>query len=98
MGNHVARGQGYISFGKLSRDHRVPRSCSLCCPDLLVTFEFSLLALRTSGGGVEPLLTSGGGNAPAVQSPGPAPTQLWFRMSDKGRLSLQPRRAAVPHE
>lgn len=34
MGNHVARGQGYISFGKLSRDHQVPRSCSLCCPDL----------------------------------------------------------------
>lgn len=66
-------------------------AAALCCPDLRVTFEFPLLALRTSRGGrVEPLLTSGGGNAPAVQSPGPAPTQLWFGMSDKGRLSLQP--------
>lgn len=73
MGNHVARGQGYISFGKLSRDHQVPRSCSLCCPDLLVTFEFPLLALRTSGGGVEPLLTSGGRKCTCSSEPWPRP-------------------------
>lgn len=40
MGNHVARGQGFISFGKPPWNHQVSRSCVLRCPDLLGTFEF----------------------------------------------------------